>query len=315
VQQSLVLKKFTNYRHGTLPRLDTVTLVFFADSDSLSLGLYGGNVDGAGLASGALIQQLGTDRFDIVPGYSAMVQLLALNNAAEPLNDIRVRQAINYAIDIQDIIDTAFFGKGEPSGSPLIPGLSMYYEQSLANPYPLNHQKALSLLAEAGYGEKGKKLSLEITVPSVYTMHVDTAQVIASQLEKIGINVSIKLVDWPTWLSDVYFGRNYQSTIISLDSPIVSPKGFLSRYESNDNSNFINFSSADFDRVYDAILVETDETRRVALYKEAQKIISANAASVYIQDILGFRVFRANAYGGVLNYPLSAIDFAAMYAQ
>jgi peptide/nickel transport system substrate-binding protein len=249
-----------------------------------------------------------------VPGYSAMVQLLALNNAESPLNDIRIRQAINYGIDIQDIIDTAFFGKGEPSGSPLIPGLAVYYEQSLANPYPLNREKALSLLAEAGYGD-GRKLSLEITVPSVYTMHVDTAQVIAGQLAKIGINVSIKLVDWPTWLSDVYFGRRYQATIISLDSPIVSPKGFLSRYESGTHSNFINFASADFDRVYNAILGETDETRRIALYKEAQKIISANAASVYIQDILGFKVFRANAYGGVLNYPLSAMDFAAMYGR
>jgi peptide/nickel transport system substrate-binding protein len=314
VQQSLVLKKFADYRHGTQPRLDKVTVVFFADSDSLSLGLYGGNVDGAGLASGALIQQLSPDRFDIVPGYSAMVQLLALNNAAEPLNDIRVRQSINYGIDIQDIIDTAFFGKGEPSGSPLIPGLSVYYEQSLANPYPLNQQKALSLLAEAGYGD-ARKLSLEITVPSVYTMHVDTAQVIAGQLAKIGINVSIKLVDWPTWLSEVYFGRKYQATIISLDSPIVSPKGFLSRYESGTHSNFINFASADFDRVYNAILVETGETQRIALYKEAQKIVSANAASVYIQDILGFKAFRASAYGGVLNYPLSAMDFAAMYGK
>jgi peptide/nickel transport system substrate-binding protein len=315
VQQSLVLKKFEDYQHGTLPRLDKVTVVFFADSDALTLGLYGGNVDGAGLASSALIQQLSPDRFDIVPGHSAMVQLLALNNAAPPLNDIRIRRAINYSIDIQNIIDTAFFGKGEPSGSPLIPGLAMYYVQSLANPYPLNHQRALSLLAEAGYGDGGKKLSLEITVPSVYTMHVDTAQVIADQLSKVGIAVSIKLVDWPTWLSDVYFGRRYQATIISLDSPVVSPKGFLSRYYSDNNSNFINFTSADFDRVYDAILVETDEARRVVLYKEAQRIISANAASVYIQDILGFKVFRANAYGGVLNYPLSVIDFAAMYGK
>jgi peptide/nickel transport system substrate-binding protein len=315
VQQSLVLKKFTDYQHGTLPRLDTVTVVFFANSDALSLGLYGGNVDGAELASGALFQQLGSDRFDIVSGHSAMVQLLALNNAAEPFNDVRIRRAINYSIDIQDIIDTAFFGKGEPSGSPLIPGLAMYYVQSLANPYPLNHEKALSLLAEAGYGDGGKKLSLEITVPSVYTMHVDTAQVIAGQLTKVGINVSIKLVDWPTWLSDVYFGRKYQATIISLDSPVVSPKGFLSRYYSGDNSNFINFASADFDRVYNAILGETDENKRINLYKEAQKIISANAASVYIQDILGFKVFRANTYGGVLNYPLSVIDFAAMYGK
>jgi peptide/nickel transport system substrate-binding protein len=314
VQQSLVLKKFNNYWQDNVPHLDKITIVFFADSDALSLGLYGRNIDGAGLASGALVQQLKSSGFDVVPGYSAMVQLLALNNSVPPLNDIRVRQAINYCLDIQGIIDMAFFGEGKPSGSPLIPGLSTYYEQSLTDPYPLNREKALALLSEAGYGED-IKFSLEITVPSNYVMHVDTAQVIADQLSKIGIDVSIQLVDWATWLSEVYRGRKYEATIISLDSPNVSAKSFLSRYRSDSNSNFINFSNANFDRVYDAILTEANEERRITLYKEAQSIISASAASVFIQDIMGFKAFRADSYGGVLNYPLSVIDFAAMYSK
>ncbi|MDR0495932.1 MAG: ABC transporter substrate-binding protein, partial [Treponema sp.] len=150
---------------------------------------------------------------------------------------------------------------------------------------------------------------------SNYTMHVDTAQVIAEQLAKIGINVSIKLVDWAAWLSDVYFGRNYQATIISLDGVNVSPKSFLYRYHSGNGSNFINYANAGFDRVYGEVLAEIDEGRRIALYKEAQKIISADAASVYIQDIMGFKVFRAGVYGGVLNYPLYVIDFASMYGK
>ena len=184
VQQSLVLRRFADYWQD-IPRLETITIVFFADSDAMVLGLYGGSIDGAGLP-GSLVQQLSPERFDIIPGYSAMVQLLALNNTAPPLHDIRVRRAINYGIDVQEIIDTAFYGKGEPSGSPLIPGLAAYYEKSLADPYPVDREKARSLLREAGYGEGGQKLSLEITVPSVFTMHVDTAQVIAGQLAKIG---------------------------------------------------------------------------------------------------------------------------------
>jgi peptide/nickel transport system substrate-binding protein len=320
VQQSLVLRKFTHYWKDNVPNLDKITIVFFADSDALILGLYGDSIDGAEL-TGALAQQLAPGRFDVVSGYSAMVHLLALNNAAPPFNDIHVRQAINYSINIQEIIDTAFYGKGKPSGSPLIPGLAVYYEQSLADPYPVNYEKARSLLSEAGYGEggqnlsNGQKLSLEITVPSNYTMHVDTAQVIASQLAKAGINANIRLVDWPTWLSDVYHGRKYQATIISVDSPIVAPKGFLFRYHSENNVNFINFNNADFDRIYNTILAETDENKRIALYKEAQRIISDNAASVYIQDIFVFKAFRAGAYGGVLNYPLYVSDFASMYAK
>jgi peptide/nickel transport system substrate-binding protein len=313
VQRELVLKKFADYQRDNAPKLDKITIVFFADSDALVRGLRAGSIDGAGLPA-SLAQQLSPEQFDIFPGYSAMVHLLALNNALPPLDDIRVRKAINYGIDIQGIIDTAFYGKGETSGSPLIPGLTAYYEKSLVNPYPVDLEKARSLLNEAGYGEGGKKLSLEITVASIFTMHADTAQVIADQLAKIGIGVSIKLVDWAAWLSEVYFGRKYQATIISLDSPNVSPRSFLSRYRSDNNSNFINYSSANFDRVFDAILVEPVEDKRITLYKEAQRIISADAASVYIQDILGFRALRAGLYGGVLNYPLYVVDFAAMYS-
>jgi peptide/nickel transport system substrate-binding protein len=179
--------------------------------------------------------------------------------------------------------------------------------------YPYEPDTARSLLAEAGFSENGRKLIVEITVPSNYTMHIDTAQVIASQLEKIGVETSIKLVDWAAWLNDVYFSRQYMSTIISLDSPDVSPRGFLSRYHSQNNGNFINFKNAGFDEVYDSCLTETDYRNRISLYREAQRIITSNAASVFIQDIFYFKVFRAGAFKGVLNYPLYVIDFASIY--
>jgi peptide/nickel transport system substrate-binding protein len=154
---------------------------------------------------------------------------------------------------------------------------------------------------------------LEITVPSNYTMHVDTAQVIVNQLAGAGINAAIKLVDWATWLSEIYRGRNYQATIISLDANNVSPRSFLSRYLSTSGSNFINFKNGDFDLTYNAAQGELDENRRTQLYRDAQKIISSGAASVYIQDILGFRVFPRGRYGGSRNYPLYVEDFSAIY--
>ena len=310
-QQSLTLAKNPAYWRKGIPRLDRVTFVFLADSDALLLGLRGGSIDGAGV-TGSIVHQLDPSRFDAVPGPSASVQLLALNNAVKPFDDPRVRRALNYGIDIPRIIDTAFYGEGEPSGSPLIPGLSQYYEDALRDPYPFDPSRARSLLAEAGYGESGA-LSLEITVPSNYTMHIDTAQVIVNQLSAIGVETTIKLVDWATWLSDVYRGRNYQGTIISLDAANVSPRSFLARYLSGGESNFMNFRSAEYDRVYHAALAETDEAKRTDLYKEAQRIISENAAGVYIQDITGFRVFPKGRFRGVVSYPLYVTDFSSVH--
>jgi peptide/nickel transport system substrate-binding protein len=313
-QRDLVLKRFNYYWKSRfsdeqIPYLNKVTIVFFANVEALMIALRSGTIDGASLV-GSFAAQLDHRSFDVIDSYSAAVQLLALNNSYPPLDDIRVRKAINYGVDIQGIIDGAFFGKGAPSGSPIIPGLSAYYDASLS--YPYEPQTARSLLSEAGFDDT-HKLSLEITVPSEYTMHVDTAQVIVGQLEQIGIDASVKLVDWNTWLSDVYRGRNYQATIISLDSPVVSARNFLARYESQNSGNFINFNNGQFDKTYALLLFTTSETSRKQLYKDAQRIITENAASVFIQDILYYKVFRSNAFAGVKNYPLLVVDFSSIY--
>ncbi|MDR0562244.1 MAG: ABC transporter substrate-binding protein [Spirochaetaceae bacterium] len=308
-QRSLVLVKNPAYWQEGLPYLDKVTYVFVADQDALLLSLQGNAVDTAQVP-GSLVDQLDPNRFDILPNPSNAVQLLALNNKVPPLNDIRVRQAINYAVDVPRIIDAAFYGRGEPSGSPLIPGLSKYYDQTLKNPYPGDIQKAKALLAEAGYAQG---FPLVITIPSNYSIHIDTGQVLVNQLERIGITATIKLVDWASWLSGVYRERRYEATIISLDAYTVSPRGFLDRYLSDAGSNFVNFSSPRYDEIYDKALHETQETARIELYKQAQRIISEEAASVYLQDIWGFRVFPKGRFGGAVNYPLYVIDFSTVY--
>jgi peptide/nickel transport system substrate-binding protein len=137
--------------------------------------------------------------------------------------------------------------------------------------------------------------------------------VIVGQLARCGVNASIKLVDWGTWLSEVYQGRRYQATIISVDGNTVSPQAFLYRYQSQQGSNFFNFKSAAFDRVYASAITESDEGRRAVLYKEAQRIISDEAAGVYIQDIFSFWVYRKGLYGGVETYPVYVTDFSPVY--
>ena len=186
------------------------------------------------------------------------------------------------------------------------------YDESLRYTFPRNIDRARGLLAEAGHPNG---IPLEITVPSNFTMHVDTAQVIVHQLAEAGIRATIRLVDWPTWLTEVHRGRRYQATIISLTNRTVSPRSLLARYLYDAPDNFINFNNADFDRVFRAALIEPNEERRVALYKESQRIMSENAASVFIQDIQGFRVFPRGRFGGVISYPLHIMDFAAMYRK
>lgn len=306
-QQTLVLKKNPNYWQKDLPHLDQVTFKFKADSNALLLDLQAGSVDGASVDY-SKAQQLGGN-FNIVQANSNAVQLLALNNEAKPLNDLKVRQALSYAVDPDEIINTVTFGKGTRVGTPVIPGLKATFDSTLTNAYKKDVAKAKQLLSEAGY-DKGFNLS--ITVPSNYQVHVDTAQVIVNQLKAIGVTATIKQVDWGTWLSQVYTGRQYEATIISVDGTNLSPKSFLERYNSESKSNFVNFKNPAFDEGYKKAGNETDANKRIELYKQTQQILSKNAASVYIQDIASFGVLK-KGLAGYTPYPIYAFDASTIY--
>ena len=116
-----------------------------------------------------------------------MVQVLALNNAHPALKDVRVRQAISMAIDKETIILGANDGFGDVIGSHM-PSISPYYVDTTS---VLKHdvERAKELLKEAGY-ENG--LNLKLTLPKQYKLHVDSGQIIADQLSKIGINAEIE---------------------------------------------------------------------------------------------------------------------------
>jgi peptide/nickel transport system substrate-binding protein len=120
-------------------------------------------------------------------------------------------------------------------------------------------------------------------------------------------------VEWLTWLSDVYRNRKFQATIISFDGSSVplSPRSFLGRYVSGAGGNLINFNSREYDTVYQEALAETDGIKRNDLYKKAQRILSENAASVFIQDIVSYKIFP-KGFTGILNYPMNVMDFASL---
>lgn len=301
------LEKFADY-WGEPAHLDAVTLKYYENTASLATNYLAGAIDGFNSNAGGWKELEGSEYVQNVR-HSNAVQLLALNNEFEPFKDVRVRQAVAYAVDADEIIEKVSYGLGTKSGTPVIPGLQKYFNDELTSVYDVNVEKAKELLKEAGQ----ENLSFKIRVPSNYQVHVDTAQVIANQLAKAGINVEIESVDWNTWLNRVYKESEFEATIVSVDGPIAYPTSFLSRYVSTASDNFVNFNSKAFDETYAKALEETDDAEQVRLFKEAQKIISDECASVYIQDIDSV-VINSPAFGGFEAYPLYVDDYSAMYS-
>ena len=165
------------------------------------------------------------------------------------------------------------------------------------------------VLAEAGYADG---FSFSITVPSNYQQHVSTAEVLVEQYKKIGVTAEIKLVEWNSWLEDVYMGRNFESTVIGVDASVLTAPALLSRFASDAKNNFINFSSKDYDAKYAEAVATTDDAKATTLYKECLQILANDAANVYIQDLPTF-VALNKKYAGYKFYPLYVQDFASLY--
>ena len=306
VQESITFEKFADY-WGEEPYLDKVTLKVIDNAETLVMSLKSGAIDMASHLVFSQVKELSD--LNIYEGASNAVQGLYLNNAVEPLDDPLVRQALSYAIDKQAILDIAFDGHGALVGSSMFPALKKYFVEDLTNYYTPDQAKAKELLAEAGY-ESG--FDLEITVPSNMQQHIDTAQVIVEQLQAVGINATINQVEWNTWLEDVYRGRKYQSTIVSFDAHGVAASDMLARFQSDNEKNISNFSSEAYDAAYKKAASTTDDAAQTEAFKECERILTEEAANVYIQDVASFVAMGSNFYGYEF-YPLYVADFSKIF--
>lgn len=306
-QENVILKKFDGY-WGTPAFVDNVTYKIIDTAETLVMSLKGGALDLVAHLTSAQVNELGDD-FTVAEGTMNLVQALYLNNSVEPLNNIKVRQALSYAIDRQSIMDYLADGRGAAVGSSMYPSFEKYFRPELVDYYTYDVEKAKQLLTDAGYPDG---FDLDITVPSNYQPHVDTATVIAEQLKKIGVNVNIKSVDWETWLNKVYLGRDYQSTVIGVDASMMTARAMLERFNSDSGSNFTNFSDPEYDKTFKEAVACTDDAQQVELYGKLQTILTKNAANLYIQDMCDL-VAMGNGLQGYEFYPIYVMDLSKVY--
>ena len=237
-----------------------------------------------------------------------LVQALYLNNAEKPFDDVRVRQALCYAVDKQAVIDLAFDGYGIPLGTSMFPSFSKYYDESLTDYYTYDVEKAKALLAEAGYPDG---FEMTITVPSNYTPHVNTATVLVELLREVGIKATVQPVDWSTWLDEVYSKRNYQSTVTGVSSDNMTARKLLERFGTTTGNNFTNYSNEEYDEILAQALRETDDAKQTELYRALEKNLTENAANVYLQDMADLVALRAGLTG-LTFYPIYVLDVSTL---
>lgn len=306
-QENIVVKKFADY-WGEPAHLDEVEFKIVADADTIVTNLKGGSIDMFQRLTSTQAAEL-SDGFRIEEGTMNLVQALYLNNAKEPFNNKKVRQALSYAVNPQEIIDMIADGKGTEIGSSMFPAFGKYYDESLKDIYEPDVEKAKKLLAEAGYPDGFK---MTITVPSNYQPHIDTAQVIVEELKQIGVEAKIQPIEWDSWLSDVYADRNFESTVVGVDASAMTARALLERFTSTSSKNFINYNNPEYDKLFTEARTSTDDDKQVELYKKMEKLLAEDAANVYIQDMANL-VAVNDKFDGYTFYPAYILDMSKMY--
>ncbi len=306
-QENVVLEKFDDYWDAdNAAHIGHVVFKIESNPDSVVMDLEGGSIDMFARVTSTQEAQLSKENFETYKGSMNLVQALYLNNESKPFNDVKVRQALCYAVDPSEIMSFVSDGEGYEVGSAMFPAFKKYFMEELNDVYKKDTDKAKKLLKEAGYPNG---FSFTITVPSNYTQHVDTAEVIAEELKEIGVTAKIQQVEWNTWLENVYNGRKFESTVVGIDASTLNASSLLARYQSDSSGNFINFKNDDFDKKFKEALATVDDDKQTSAYKECEKILAQQAASVYIQDLPSFVVLNKK-FTGYQFYPLYAQDIA-----
>ncbi len=305
--QRIVLEKNDDYYNPErMGKIDRAEFYIMSDSSSIVTALQSGQLDIAQVTG--MDAEILQRNYTIYSNPQNMVCLFAFNNAIEPFNDVRVRRAINHAINKEDIINGAFDGYATRIDTAFSPVMGYYYNTDVDNYYPYDPAKARELLAEAGYPDG---FSITITVPSIYSQHVSTAQIIQEELKAVGIDAEIELVEWGAWLEDVFSKGIFETTIIGLTGKL-DPYEIMVRYLSTSRTNFVHYNNPEFDQKLVAGANESDAEKRAELFKECQMILTEDAVSVWTCDPSLVLAARKDLKG-YTPYPLSFTDLSALY--
>ena len=228
---------------------------------------------------------------------------IGLNCSRPPFNNILVRQAVNYAVNVKEILSTIFSGRGQVSGGP-IPPVLLERKENLSFEY--NPDKAKQLLIQAGY-----KNGFEVELWQSQSKELfQITEIIQNQLNEIGINVKIIRNDWNMYsdavrkgIPDMYY-RSWWA-----DYP--DPENFLAPLFLSEISKkrWTRYESPELDTLIEKLQIETDPNKRLQIAREANDKLKNDAPWIYLWHMQSTIVSQHN----LINWQPSVMFNAEKY--
>ncbi len=292
------------------PKIDRLISRFIPDPATQFLELMADNID---------VMNLDPIQYTrIVPARPEMKKKIALykelgngytylgfNLKRAPFNDVRVRQAINYAIDKQELIDGVLLGLGEPVAAPYKPGTRWVNPQ--LKPYAYDPAKAKQLLKEAGFEDhdgdgildrNGKPFAFEILTNQNKQREM-SAVLIQRRLKDIGIDVKIRVLEWASFLGRYIKPGDFDVVVLGW-SLSLDPDQY-SIWHSSQNKpgqfNFINYNNPQVDKLLEQGRLELDQDKRMKIYHEFSRILLEDSPIVYLYEGYGLPAIHKRIRG------------------
>lgn len=287
---------------GEPAQLETAVFRFISDPTAAFAAVMAEDVNAfpAYPAPENLLQFEADSRFQVLVGSTEGETILAINNKAEPFDDIRVRRAVAHAIDRKAVIDGAMFGLGTPIGTHFAPHHPDYIDLTDKSPY--DPALAIQLLAEAGF-ENGFTTTLKLPPPSYARRG---GEIIAAQLRAVGIETEITNLEWAQWLEEVFRGKSYGLTIVSHTEPFDI--GIYARPE-----YYFQYDSEKFQAVMTELNTEQDPAMRSEWLAAAQRAIADDYVNGYLFQLAAITVADARLRGLWQDAPTQATDLTGVY--
>jgi peptide/nickel transport system substrate-binding protein len=286
--------------------LEQITFRFYPDAATRAPALEAGEADVMGEVppqDATRLQMSG--KFNLVaakvPGQSLQV---FMNTQKFPTDDIRVRQAMLYAVDREAIVNAIFRAYSPVAWGPLS-AVTPFYSKSVQGTYPYDLSKARSLMAEAGFKEAngdgmlekdGKPADAEFILMTWGNLP-EVGQMVQAMLRQIGINAKMQVLAYPAAVAAAGEGQhNLIPQALSSSDPDILRTFFHSKNVTG-GFNWSKFANADMDQWLDEGVRTTDAARRAELYEKAQKIIMDEALIIPIRDYVNLNIISAKVKG------------------
>jgi len=292
------------------PRIDRLVSRFIPDPAAQFLELLADNIDSMTL-NPIQYSRIVPSREDLQKKLALYKELgnnytyLGFNLKHKPFDDIRVRQAINYAIDKQELIDGVLLGLGEPVSSPYKPGTR--WTNPDLSPYPYDPNKAISLMQAAGYTGRdnegyllrdGKRLRFDILTNQNKQREM-SAVLVQRRLKEIGIDANIRVMEWASFIGRFIKTGDFDVVLLgwglSLDPDQYNI--WHSSQQAPGQFNFIGYNNPRVDKLLEQGRLELNPDKRMKIYHEFASILLADSPIVYLYAGYGLPAIHKRVKG------------------